>query len=251
MLVRDVYEFINSIAPFCTAESWDNSGLILGSMGLKCNKVMLALDITRNVVDEAVENNVDLIITHHPVIFSPLKSIDYNSHIARLIAANISVISAHTCYDTAQGGMNDILCNKLGLINVKSVTTDEGFSFRLGTLKKPTTAKDFAKHTSEALNSKCVNYSLGEKQIKSVAVCSGAGGSFSELVVKLGVDAFVTGELKYNNVIDLCESGVSVIIAGHFETEQIFKEELTTTLTEKFKDITVISAKEESYLTGV
>lgn len=251
MLVRDIYEFINSIAPFSTAESWDNSGLILGSPNLKCNKIMLVLDITRSVVDEAIENNVDLIITHHPVIFSPLKTIDYDSNIARLIAANVSVISTHTCFDSAQGGMNDILCNKLGLVNVKSVSTDDGFSFRLGTVEKLTLAREFAKSTAEALNSKCVNYSLGEKEIKTVAVCSGAGGSLSELVIKLGVDAFITGELKYNNVIELYESGVSVIVAGHFETEQIFKEELKSKITEKFNDITVITAKEESYLTGV
>ena len=251
MYVRDIYEFLNSIAPFHTAESWDNSGLILGSQNLKCNKIMLALDVTRSVVNEAVENNVDLIITHHPVIFSPLKTIEYNSNIARLISANISVISTHTCFDIAQGGMNDILCDKLGLINVKTVSTDDGFSFRLGTLKNSVSAKEFARATAEALNSKCVNCSLGEKQIKTIAVCSGAGGSFSELVIKLGVDAFVTGELKYNNVIELYESGVSAIVAGHFETEQIFKDELAAKLTEKFKDVTVILAKEESYLTGV
>ncbi len=251
MLVRDVYEFLNGIAPFSTSESWDNSGLILGSMNLKSDKIMLALDITRNVVDEAIKNNVDLIITHHPVIFSPIKILDYDSNIARLIAANVSVISSHTCFDAAQGGMNDILCKKLDLVNIKSVTTDEGFSFRLGTVKTPISAKEFAKHTSEILNSKCVNCSLGEKTVKSVAVCSGAGGSLCELVVKLGVDAFVTGELKYNNVIDLYEAGVSAIVAGHFETEQIFKEELRIQLTEKFKGVTVITAKEDAYLTGV
>ncbi len=251
MHVRDIYEFINTVAPFSTAESWDNSGLILGSMGLKCDKVMLALDITREVVEQTIKDDVDLIITHHPVIFSPLKSIDYNSNVARLIAANVSVISTHTCFDTAQGGMNDILCEKLGLINVKSVTTDDGFSFRLGTIENPTSAKEFAKHTAEVLNSKCVNYSFGEKQLKTVAVCSGAGGSLCELVIKLGVDAFVTGELKHNNIIELYESGVSAIVAGHFETEQIFKEELGAQLAEKFKNITVITANEEPYLMGV
>ena len=251
MFVRDIYEFINSIAPFYAAESWDNSGLILGSMGLKCDKVMLALDVTRNVAEEAIESKVDLIITHHPVIFSPIKRLDYNSNISKLVASNISVISAHTCFDTAQGGMNDILCKKLGLTNIKPVTTDEGFSFRLGTLENPTSAKEFAKHTAKALNSKCVNYSLGNKPIKNIAVCSGAGSSFSELVIKLGVDAFVTGELKYNNVLDLYEAGVSAIVAGHFETEQIFKEELKAKLTDKFKDIEVITASEEPYLMGV
>ena len=251
MLVREMYDFINSIAPFSTAESWDNCGLLIGSYNRECKKVMLALDITQGVAKQAIENGVDLIITHHPVIFSPLKNINFDSAVAKLVMAQIAVISSHTCFDTAQGGMNDILCEKIGLQGIRAVTADDGFSFRIGTLDTPISAKDFAKHVADSLNSKCVTYTLGEKIISSIAVCSGSGGSISELVTALHVDAFVTGELKYNNVIDLTEAGVSAIVAGHFETEQIFKSYLKKSITEHFDGIDVIIADEKPYLVGV
>ena len=251
MLVREIYEFINSIAPFSAAESWDNCGLLIGSYNRECKKIMLALDITRSVAKQAIEEGVDLIITHHPVIFTPLKNIDFDSATAKLVMAGICVISSHTCFDVAQGGMNDILCEKLGLQGVRAVTADDGFSFRLGFLDSPISAKDFAKHTADALNSRCVSCTLGDKTVSSVAVCSGSGGSISELVAALRVDAFVTGELKYNNVIDLTEAGISSIVAGHFETEQIFKTDLKERLLEKFSDAEVIVADEKPYLMGV
>ncbi len=251
MLVREIYEFINSIAPFSTAESWDNCGLLVGSYSKECKKIMLALDITQSVAKQAIENGVDLIITHHPVIFSPLKSINFDSAVAKLVMAQIAVISSHTCFDTAQGGMNDILCEKLGLQGVRAVTADDGFSFRIGFLDTPLSTKDFAKRTADVLDSKCVSYSLGEKIISSVAVCSGSGGSISDLVTALRVDAFVTGELKYNNIIDLSEAGISSIVAGHFETEQIFKAAIRERILERFNDVEVLVAEEKPYLVGV
>lgn len=251
MLVQEIYEFLNSIAPFSSAESWDNCGLLIGSYNRECNKIMLALDITQSVTKQAINAGVDLIVIHHPAIFEPLKSINFDSAVAKLVMAGISVISTHTCFDSAQGGMNDILCEKLGLQGVRAVTTDDGFSFRIGFIEEPVSAKDFAKHTATVLNSKCVSCSLGEKTLNSIAVCSGSGSSLCGLVTALKVDAFVTGELKYNNVIDLSEAGISAIIAGHFETEQIFKSVLKERLEERFDGIKVVLADEKPYLTGV
>ena len=251
MLVREIYEFINSIAPFSNAESWDNCGLLIGSYNRECNKIMLALDITQKVARQAIEENVDLIITHHPVIFEPLKNINFDSAIAKLVMAGICVISSHTCFDTAQGGMNDILCEKLGLQGIRAVTADDGFSFRIGFLETPISTKNFAKNVAKATDSDCVSYTLGEKIVNSVAVCSGAGGSLTNLVTALRVDAYVTGELKYNNIIDLTEAGVSAIVAGHFETEQIFKSVLKERLEEHFDSINVVIADEKPYLMGV
>ena len=251
MLVREIYEYINSIAPFSAAESWDNCGLLIGSYNKECKRIMLALDITQSVAKQAIEGDIDLIITHHPVIFTSLKSIDFDSVIAKLVMAGICVISSHTCFDTAQGGMNDILCEKLGLNGVRAVTADDGFSFRIGFLDKPTTAKDFAKLTADALDSKCVSYTLGEKMVNSVAVCSGSGGSVCDLVRVLRVDAFVTGELKYNNIIDLTEAGISSIVAGHFETEHIFKTVIKERILDIFNDIEVVVADEKPYLMWV
>ncbi len=251
MIVRDIYDFINSIAPFSTSQEWDNGGLLLGSHSAECKRIMLALDITNEVAKQAIEQRVDLIITHHPAIFSPLKKIDFSSPVAKLIMAQISVISAHTCFDIAQGGMNDILCEKLNLKDVRTVTDDDGFSFRIGKVEQPVSAKEFAEHTARALNSNCVCSSLGEKTIKTVAVCSGAGGCVVPVLKVLGVDALVTGELKYNNVIELYECGIAAIVAGHFETECIFKDVLKNMLFEKFDGVEVFIADEKPYLMGV
>ena len=140
MLIREIYEFINGIAPFSAAEEWDNCGLLIGSYNKECKKILLALDITQNVAKQAIEEGADLIITHHPAIFEPLKNIDFDSAVAKLTMAGICVISSHTCFDIAQGGMNDILCEKLGLQKIRSVTADDGFSFRIGFTEKPVSA---------------------------------------------------------------------------------------------------------------
>lgn len=251
MIIHDIYDFINEIAPFSKAEEWDNCGLLLGSHSAECQKIMLALDLTQEVAKQAIEQQVDLIITHHPVIFSPLKSIDFSSPIAKLVMARICVISAHTCYDVAVGGMNDILCEKLGLKDVRTVTGDDGFSFRIGRTSTPILAKEFAKHTANVLDSNCVCSSLGEKNIQTVAVCSGAGSCVVPFLKVLGIDALVTGELKYNNVIDLYEDEIAAIVAGHFETESIFKEALKNMLLKRFYGLDVVVADEKPYLTGV
>lgn len=251
MTIRDVYNYMNEIAPFAAAEEWDNSGLLLGTFDMVCNKVMLALDITQDVVRQAVELDVDLIITHHPVIFSPLKNIDYDSAVAKLVSSRIAVISSHTCFDAANGGMNDILCEKLELKNIRPVPCSDGFEFRAGELEKATSVEVLARHTAKKLGSDCVSCSLHDKIVTRVAICSGAGSSVCREVISSGAEVFITGELKYNNIIELYESGVAVVLAGHFETEQIFKETLQKKLSKHFNGLDVVVAEEKGYLMGV
>ena len=113
--ISDVYNIINRIAPFSLQENWDNSGLILGDMNKSIEKVVIALDITKEIITEAVNIKAELIVTHHPIIFNAVKRIEYDSLIAQLIKNDIAVISAHTNLDIANGGVNDILCNLLEL----------------------------------------------------------------------------------------------------------------------------------------
>ncbi|HAB00634.1 MAG TPA: Nif3-like dinuclear metal center hexameric protein, partial [Ruminococcaceae bacterium] len=113
--ICELYEYINRIAPFDSAQTWDNSGLLLGDADLPCHCVLLALDITEDTVKQAKECSADLVITHHPVIFRPLSALSYHTPIAELISSKISVISAHTNLDIAVDGVNDALCRALNL----------------------------------------------------------------------------------------------------------------------------------------
>ena len=148
--VIDFYNYINKIAPFETQESWDNSGFLVGDGNREVTKVMLALDVTEPVLNEAAEKGANLIISHHPVIFGALKEI-HPKNIAFLAAEKgIAVISAHTCLDIADGGVNDCLAAALALKNIKKVDDGEGLT-RIGELDSALSCIDFVKYVAEKI----------------------------------------------------------------------------------------------------
>ncbi len=247
--ICELYEYINRIAPFDSAQTWDNSGLLLGDADLPCHCVLLALDITEDTVKQAKECSADLVITHHPVIFRPLSALSYHTPIAELISSKISVISAHTNLDIAVDGVNDALCRALNLQDLTSVK--ETPFLKLGTLPAAMKASEFAAQAARLLKSDCTSYTRGEKLLHTVAVCSGAGGEFFKEVVESGADAFFTGELKYHELLEFQRAGVAVIQAGHRETERVYKEDLAKKLSEQFPQIPFYTAQEENLLTGV
>ena len=181
--VKQIYDFINSLAPFCTQESWDNSGLLLGNPDKEISRVSLALDATAQTVAAAKADNADLMITHHPVIFSPAKKILAGSVIYELLTSGISAISAHTCLDSADGGVNDTLAAILELEDITPLElegTDTPL-VRVGKLKVPMSGDELAKHVKAKLG---CNLRLADAgtEIKSVAVC---GGSLSSLTYSM------------------------------------------------------------------
>ncbi|MBQ4100096.1 MAG: Nif3-like dinuclear metal center hexameric protein, partial [Oscillospiraceae bacterium] len=154
--VKNVFDYIDALAPFKTAEDWDNSGLLIGSPTAKVEKALIALEITNEVIDEAIELRADLIITHHPVIFKPIKNIDESDLIYRLIANNIAVISAHTNLDVAKSGVNFTLADVLELSGIGTFEpVGDNLSLgRIGTLKRDYTPLEFARHVKT--NLKCL-----------------------------------------------------------------------------------------------
>ena len=144
MTVNDIYAYLNEFCPFDTACDFDNVGLLVGDKNANVTKAIIALDCTLDAVNQAIETGAELIITHHPIIFSPLKSVTAESTVYRLIKNNISVISAHTNLDIAYGGVNDCLAATLNLRDVENVVGDDGFSFRKGVLQKEYTPEEFA-----------------------------------------------------------------------------------------------------------
>ncbi len=217
MKVKEIYDFIDSFAPFSTQCEWDNSGLLIGNPDNEIIKIGLSLDADISVIKEAAEKGCNLIITHHPVIFRPLKSISDEDPVTALIRNNINIICAHTNLDKSTEGVNFVLANTLGLKNIRRFETDtEANMCLIGDIEE-TNATEFSRIVSEKLCA-TVEFTDAGKTIRTVAGCGGAGGEFIyELQNK--VDAFVSGEFSYHEFLDSKRLGISAIRAGHFETE--------------------------------
>lgn len=237
MTVKDVYGYINEMAPFSLQSSWDNSGLCVGSMGREVTGITVALDCTLEVAKEAAQKGSQLIVTHHPVIFRGIKKLDLESVVGILAMNGISVISAHTNFDSAC--MNDILCEKLGLDTLNPLAVEEGAPTGYVCVCDPIQPKELAKKIKTALGCKVVRFNDTGRDIKRVAVCSGSGGSFLADVFANNCDAYITGDVKHDIFIDSNNAGLAVFDAGHYHTENIFCEYVKNKLSEKFKEANV------------
>ncbi len=236
--VKDFYGYLNSIAPFETQEDWDNSGMLVGDMNAEVKKAAVVLDITHEEIKKAKAIGADLIISHHPVIFNPIKSVTKGSVPYELVASSINALCCHTPLDIADGGTNDSLAELLGI----NVTRADDPILRLGTVE-PTTAQEIAGKIANTLNTK-VRYADAGKTIKKIAICTGAGCSLIEAAGK--IDAFITGDASHHNFLDCVQAGITLIAAGHYETEIIVVPVLVKKLQAQFPDIEIIDIKQEN-----
>lgn len=219
MTVGEILNAIDSIAPFAGQEAWDNSGLVVGDFNQKVNTVIVALDLTSEVLDHAKNMAAQVIITHHPPIFEPTKTFTADMLAFKAAAQGVSVIAAHTNFDGASDGVSDTLAKSLGLKRIKAVNVPGETSSILREGRTSfETADEFARYIAKKLGGG-VRFCDGGKKIKKVAVSGGSGKSFVDFVISAGYDAFVTGEVSYNNFLDAKEKGLSIFAAGHFETE--------------------------------
>ena len=248
--VRDIYDFLDSKIPFCTQESWDNSGLLAGDPDMSVHRIITALDITNKVIDEAFSENAELIVSHHPVIFTPLKAVMSDSPVGRMISRDISAICTHTPFDMSPLGMNkglyDLLAAPLGLSEsfIPLEETGEGLSVgRIYELDAPLSPEEAAKRAKTALGCSAVRFSDGGKKIRKIAVSSGSGRGCVMLAQKKGADALLSGDFKHDAFIDSANDGFTVIDCGHFHTERIFCGIMKKLLSEAFPHITVTEAK--------
>lgn len=241
MTVFDVYDFLNEKFDFSYTMKGDNVGLLVGNGKDIVKGILVCLDLTDQSVSEAVEVGANLIVTHHPVIFDGIKSVTSDSLIYRVIRNGISVISAHTNLDAAEGGINDYLCELVGLTNVIIPEKEEGIFFtvgRIGEFEKPISADDLAEKLSAVLSAN-VRY-VGENSfIKRLAVCSGGGGSLFREALSTGADAYLTGDVKHDVFMDSHNIGFTVFDAGHFSTEDIIINPLCELLKKAFPETKV------------
>ena len=240
--VKNIYDYINSVAPYELQEEWDNSGHLVGDFRKEVKKVVMSLDCTKAVVNFAKDVNADLVLTHHPLIFGGLKNVMCDTAVYNLINSNIAYLCAHTNFDKAECGINTNLAKLLGLN--ATYTMCDGFVI-VGSLDSPMSMDDFAEYIEQQLGTAGIRYTDTDKLIKTVAVGGGACSEFMFDALQKA-DCFVTGDLKYHEMLDASEAGFAVVSAGHFETENLpflmFKENLE----QIFTDVEFVVAPREN-----
>lgn len=238
--VKEISDFINRIAPYETKCDWDNCGLLVGSYSQECKKLGFVLDLTTETFAEAVKNGCDLIVTHHPVIFSPKKNFISGDVAFDAARKGISIISVHTCFDCADGGVNDVLADIIGLRDIFGVPGSECSvpMARIGRINRISSA-EFASYVAEKLSTTVRLIDAGN-DIETVAVCGGSAMSLLDDAISMGADVYVTGDIKHHEMLDALEKGITVIAAGHFETENPSMKALEKRVSEEFEELETV-----------
>ena len=222
--VQQVLEILEQIAPPELACSWDNVGLLVDA-GRPVTSIMTALDITADVVCDAAESGCELIVSHHPVIFDPLRRVTAEDVPAMLLQNGISAICMHTNLDAAEGGVNEVLAGIFGMRDWEVFADGCG---RVGEVE-PITVPELARKAQAVLGGRCnrprsgpavqVKFADTGRTVKRLAVISGAGGSMFEDALAVGADCLLTGEANHHAAIDAVRLGLSLVAAGHYATE--------------------------------
>jgi dinuclear metal center YbgI/SA1388 family protein len=251
MRVKTITFYLESIAPLSLQEAYDNSGLLIGNEENEVAGVLICLDCTEAVLDEAIKKNCNLIIAHHPIIFGGLKKITGRNYVERVVEKairnNISLYAIHTNLDNVAEGVNKKICEKLGLSNCKILAPLKSSPFApsrggetaagagmIGTLKQPMTETAFLNKVKKVMKAGSVRHTaqLGKK-VSKVAVCGGSGSFLLPEAIRQKADVFVTADFKYHQFFD-AENKVVIADIGHYESEQFTKELLRDLLMEKF-----------------
>ena len=238
--VSEILSYITEVAPIHWQESYDNSGLLVGDANALVDKVLLTLDLTEKVIDEAIENSFHLVISHHPLIFKGLKNILVDDTTGRIITKairhDISIAAMHTNIDNSFYGVNRVLAEQLGLKDLNILHPNNSAtqtlsdsdtrigSGMIGFLENEVSENDFLKNIKEKLNVGAIRHSeFLNKPIRKVAICGGSGAFLINDAKRCGADAYITADLKYHDFFD-ADNEILIIDAGHFETEQFTKQ---------------------------
>lgn len=252
--VRNIEQYMNNFCPPGLAFDGDNVGLIVGRADKEVKKALITLDVDEKVASEAAELGADLIISHHPLMFRPIRRLTSSDPMQRtlmlLVRNDISLFSAHTNLDCVWGGLNDYLASRLGIKNtsvIETVSSDgsvfHGFG-RIGELESETTLGQMLTVCCDVLGASGVRY-IGdtERKIRKVAVNCGGGADAMDRCIELGADLFVTGDVKYNPARDAYDNNMALIDAGHYETEHIVIDLLYDKLSEEFSEAVFIKSE--------
>jgi len=245
--VREIFETLNEFAPVSMKMDFDNVGFLVGEADREVRTVLLSLDITDEVIEEATALGAELIVSHHPLFFSLKTVTDEDAtgrKLLKLIKSGISVICMHTNLDAAEGGVNDVLAKKVG-IAIPELLTIEGYDEsgrpycigRFGEIGEEMSFADYLNYIKTTLSCNGLRYVSSGKRVNKVAVMGGSGGSEIQLAIKKGCDTYITSDIKYHQFIEAKEAGINIIDAGHFCTENVVIPVLESYLKNKFSTV--------------
>ncbi|MCL2425030.1 MAG: Nif3-like dinuclear metal center hexameric protein [Oscillospiraceae bacterium] len=254
--VNDVYGFLKEIAPLEMAMESDNVGFLVGTSTSDVTNILVSLDITDEVITEAIDNNVELIVAHHPMFFSLNTVTDTDltgNKIVRLLTNGISAICMHTNLDAARGGVNDALAVAVGIADndrqadplSDAVRLDNGEIVslgRLGYLKEVCTMDEYLAVLKRTLHADGFKYYDAGRDVHKVAIASGSGSSQWSNAIRSGCDTFVSADLKYHLFLEAKELGINVIDGGHFSTENVVVDVLNDKISLAFPDVNVMTS---------
>lgn len=242
--VREIEQALFELAPGEAAMEWDNVGHLLGDPDQAVERVLVALDITEGVADEAIASGCQLVVAHHPVMncrWTPVQNIrddTFQGHLfLKLLRNNVSAICMHTNLDIAWGGVNDALAQRLELVDPGPLC-ENGLG-RVGEYPESVALADYVRFVCQALGCNGLRYADAGKPVRRVAVGGGACGEFEEDAIRAGCDTFVTADLSYHQFLDAAGNGINLIDAGHFPTEDPVCEKVITYLTDRFPELAV------------
>lgn len=251
MITKDIINFLEEKYPRSNAEDWDNVGLLVGNNKKEIKRVQLSIDATENAINYASDNDIDMIITHHPLIFKPLKSIVMSEvsgrKIIKLIENRINLYSMHTNLDSSKDGLNDYILELLEVkkykiidMNEKDETAGIGRIYSLEERVSISQYADFIKEKMKIKNVRIISSDI-KSEVKKIALINGSGMSYWRKIKSLGADLFVTGDISYHDALDAKESGLHLIDIGHFESENCFSELLKRNLKEMGLEVVVFN----------
>lgn len=248
MNVQDIYMAMDRIAPFSTQEPWDNSGLLVGSPQCPASRVLVTLDISVDAVEAAHQQGCDVIVSHHPVIFSPLKRLACESPVYRLAKYGIAAICSHTPLDIAEGGINDSIVSRLRTkldATAETELLDAAGCGRILTLREPVDAQAVAAAAKAVLHCPVVRCFGGETPVRRLGICSGSGASMLEETAGR-CDALLTGDVKHDRWYKAQELGMSLIDCGHYWTEVLMVEDVAARLKEALPPLEVVTFRQDN-----
>ena len=243
LTVAKVYKYLDKLYHFDSQLEWDNSGLLVGNPDKQVNKIAVMLDATHQNITKAINNDVDLIVCHHPLLFHPVQQLPASDPVYRLARNDIALIAIHTPWDMAKDGVNHVLATTLGLEKIELIGTKEcGDMLRLGYLPNPMSEAALGDYIKQKIGVPFVKFVSTKETIRKVAVCGGSGAEFMEDVVKKA-DAFITSDVKYHDFLRAKDYGLTLYDAGHFNTEDISMNTLSVKIAMEFAEAKVLRLK--------
>ena len=223
MELREVIAVLETVLPPTTIEEGDPSGLLIGDMSWQVHHIRYALEATSQVINKAIKDQVDLLIVHHPMIYTPIKTITNETPLGhktlQLISHKIALFAAHSTLDWHDEGLNVAFGSRLGILGTDRMVTDTTGFYRKGVLEESTTISQYVKNLQSVFNNEVRYIGNGRHVIKSVGYCSGSGLSLVSDIMYQEVDVLVTGDIKYHDARDIEEAGYNVIVVPHFNSE--------------------------------